>query len=427
MIEKINNFFTKAAPHTRFWMRRFIIFIAVAGPGLITAVADNDAGGIATYTVAAATFGVASQLLIIPTTLLLAQTQDIGARLAIVTGKGLGDLIRERYGVQIATLVFTLYFIVNQGVILQNISGLKASFQLFHLPWQLLLILTSIVLTFVVLQFNYKKIQKLFLFMIIFYFSYVVVALLAKPNWIELSRETLFPTKIKFSMGYWFSLIAVLGTTITAWGQFFVSSYVNDKKLTVDHLKYERAEIYIGAVITNFFSFMIAVAVSQTLFLNKIPVSSASEAALALRPLAGQLTFAFFATGLFGASILGLTIVPLATAYVFSEFFGYEGSLDTDFSRAKLFYLFFIVQIIIGLLTTLVPGVSLFKLTLYVDYLNGAMLPLIFYFLIKFSEDEEIMGRYTVRGFSRLFLRCSAIIITIAIALTFIGKIFNIA
>lgn len=427
MIKKIDELITSISPHTRFFFRRFVIFIAVAGPGLITAVADNDAGGIATYTVAAATFGIASQLLIIPTTLLLAQTQDIGSRLAIVTGKGLGDLIRERHGVRVATLVFVLYFIVNQGVVLQNISGLKASYQLFHFPWQIMLVLTCLFLTFVVVQFNYQKIQKIFLFMIMFYFSYVAVAILAKPNWYELAHEMLLPTKIKLGMNYWFSLVAVLGTTITAWGQFFVSSYVNDKKLTLDHLKYERAEIYIGAIITNFFSFMIAVAVAQTLFLSKIPVTTAEGAALTLQPLAGQLTFILFAAGLFGASILGLTIVPLATAYVFSEFFGYEGSLDTNFSRARLFYSFFIVQIIIGLLITLLPQVSLFKLTLYVDYLNGAMLPIIFYFLLRFAEDEEIMGTYVLKGFSRWFLRCSAIIVTVAVAITFIGKLLNIS
>ena len=426
MIKKINQLVEDVRPSLRFWFHRFIIFIAVAGPGLITAVADNDAGGIATYTVAAAMFGVASQLLIIPSTLLLALTQDIGARIAIVTGKGLGDLIREHFGVRVAIIIFSLFFIVNQGVVLQNISGLKASYQLFQFPWQVMLILTCILLAFVVVSFSYKKIQKIFLFMIIFYFSYVAVALIVKPNWLDLARETMWPQKIKLSMTYWFSLIAVLGTTITAWGQFFVSSYINDKKLTIDHLKYEKAEIYVGAVITNFFSFMIAFAVATTLFAHHIPVSSAQDAALALKPLAGQLTFTFFAAGLFGASILGLTIVPLATAYTFSELFGYEGSLDTDFSRAKLFYLFFIVQIVVGLIVTLFPQVSLFKLTIYVDYLNGMMLPVIFFFLIKFSEDREIMGKYTLKGASRLFLRGSAYLITLAVVLTLCGKLFHI-
>lgn len=426
MIKNIHKFIQLFRPHLRSWFQRFLIFIAVAGPGLITAVADNDAGGIATYTVAAATYGVASQFLIIPSTMLLALTQDIGARLAIVTGKGLGDLIRERYGVKIAIIVFGLFFLVNQGVVLQNISGLKASYQLFQLPWHFTLIVTCILLTLVVVSFSYKKIQKIFLFMIVFYFSYVAVAVIVRPDWIALARETLLPQKITMNLGYWFSLIAVLGTTITAWGQFFVSSYVNDKNLTVDHLNYEKAEIYVGALITNFFSFMIAFAVAATLFTHKIPVTSAQDAALALRPLAGQLTFAFFAAGLFGASILGLTIVPLATAYTFAELFGYEGSLDTDFSRAKLFYLFFIVQIMIGLFVTLFPQVSLFKLTLYVDYLNGMMLPVIFFFLIRFSEDREIMGIYTLQGYSRIFLRGSAYVITVAVIVTLLGKLLHI-
>ncbi len=420
------NFLEKLAFYFNKWKRIFLIFLVVMGPGLITAVADNDAGGIATYTVAAAMFGIASQLLIIPTTILLAITQEIGARIAVVTRKGLADLIRERYGIRISIFVFILYFIVNQGVVLQNISGLKASFQLFNLPWQLMLILTCIFLSFIIVNFDYKKIQRIFIALIIFYFSYVAVAIIVKPDWINLLKETFWPHKIKLSLNYWFSLIAVLGTTITAWGQFFVSSYINDKKLSTEHLKYEKIEIYIGAFITNFFSFMIAVAVAKTIFANHILVTDGQTAALALKPFAGELSFIFFATGLFGASILGLTIVPLATAYVFSELFGYEGSLDVDFKKGRLFYLFFLIQILIALIAALFPAVSLFKLTLYVDFLNGAMLPLIFFFLIKFSEDEEIMGQYTSKGFAKIFLRICAVVIVLAVIISSLGKIFKI-
>lgn len=421
MIAKLSNYFKK-------FRHRFIIFLAILGPGLITAVADNDAGGVATYTVAASLFGMASRFLIIPEVILLAVTQDIGARIAIVTRKGLGSLIRERYGVAISMLIFGLYFITNQGVVLQNVSGLKSAFQLFKFPWQISLILTSMVLIAVVVKFSYKKLQNIFLFMILFYFAYIISALLSNPNWKEaISESFIFPQKINAGdFRFWFSRIAVLGTTITAWGQFFISSFILDKNLSTSHLKAERTEIYLGSIVTSFFSWMMAVAVTYTLFANNIVVSDGYSAALAMQPLAGALSTALFSFGLLGASILGLTIVPLATAYVFSEMFGYEGSLDADFKKGRLFYSFFIVQIVLALAITLFPQTSLFKLTLYVDFLNGAMLPVIFYFLIKFSGDEEIMGKYKVTGASRFIIVAAAAVITAAVLVTFLGKILNI-
>jgi len=408
---------------------RFLLFLMVLGPGIITAVADNDAGGVATYTVAASLYGMASQFLIIPETILLGITQEIGARIAIVTRKGLGDLMRERYGIKVSLLIFILYFITNQGVVLQNVAGLKAVFELFGMNWRLFLILTVGSLIFFIISFNYKKLQKLFLFMVIFYFSYIFSAILAKPNWKEAIVESMvWPTKIDiFDLTFWFSRIAVLGTTITAWGQFFVHSYIIDKKLDIKHLKYETWEVYFGAFLTNFFSWMMALAVTYTLFVHKIPVNDGFRAALAIKPFAGDLAFIFFGIGLFAASILGLTIVPLATAYVFSEIFGYEGSLDSNFVKGKLFYTFFILQILIGVIIAFFPQTSLFKLTLYVDFLNGAMLPIIFYFLMKFSENEQIMGPYTTKGFSRTIVRSALVIITILVVLSFIGKILHLA
>ncbi|MBI2051965.1 divalent metal cation transporter [Candidatus Roizmanbacteria bacterium] len=411
----------------RVWRRRFLVFLIVLGPGLITAVTNNDAGGVATYTVAASMYGVASRFLLVPEVLLLAISQDIGARIAIVTKKGLGDLIRERFGVRTAVFLFGLYFIANQGVVLQNISGLKTSYQIFNLPWEILLTATCLILIAVVVRFSYRSLQNIFLFLIFFYLSYVFVAFITKPDWNLAFRDAfIWPQQVKLDLTYWFTRIAVLGTTITAWGQFFIHSYTADKKLSEEHIRYERAEIYAGSLVTTFFSFMMIIAVSETLFKNHIVAQDGYSAALALRPLAGELTQALFAVGLFGASLLGLTIIPLATAYVFAELFGYEGGLDTDFKRGRLFYSFFITQIVVALLIALFPAVRLFKLTLYVDFLNGAMLPVIFYFLIKFAENKDMMGRYVVRGFSRFFLRASAVFITAAVVVSFIGRIFKI-
>lgn len=404
-----------------------LVFLAVLGPGLITAVADNDAGGVATYSVAASLYGMASQYFIILTTILLGVTQELGARIAIVTGKGLADLIREHYGVRVTVAVFLLYFFVNQGVVLQNVSGLKAAIQMFGLPWQSSLIFACGLLIALVVILNFKNLQRLFLFTILFYGTYVVSAIMVKPNWGEALRESLvFPRQIQIGdPHYWFTLIAVLGTTVTAWGQFFVNSYITDKGLKPEQLKHEKAEVYFGAFLTNFFSWMIAIAVTYTLFINQIQVSDGLSAAAAIRPVAGHMAYLLFATGLLAASFLGLTIVPLATAYGFTEFFGYERTLNASFLKGKVFYAFFILQIVLGLVAALFPQVNLFKLTLYADFFNGAMLPVIFYFLIRFSENEKIMGKeYAARGFSSWFVRIFAVVITLTVLISFFGRFF---
>lgn len=410
------------------WKRfrnQFLLFLAVVGPGLITAMADNDAGGVATYTVAAALYGMSSQYFVVLTTILLAVTQEIGARIAIVTGKGLGDLIREEYGARVAVILFFFYFFVNQGVVLQNVTGLKSAIQIFGLPWQPVLILSCLTLIFLVIVLNYKNLQRIFLVTILFYATYIFSAVLSHPHWGEALKQSLvFPNKAYITdFKYWFTLIAVLGTTVTAWGQFFVNSYVADKGIKVSELKEEKTEVYMSSVLTNFFSWMIAVAVTYTLFAHRIVVSDGFSAALAIKPLAGALSSTLFATGLLAASFLGLTIVPLATAYVFTEFFGYERTLNASFLKGRVFYTFFIIQIALGLSVALFPKINLFGLTLYADYLNGAMLPVIFYFLIKFSEDKLIMGeKYISKGFASWFLKISAVVITFAVIVSFVGK-----
>jgi Mn2+/Fe2+ NRAMP family transporter len=403
-----------------------VFFLAIVGPGLITAVADNDAGGVATYTVAAALFGMASQYLVIPTTLLLAVTQEIGARISIVTGKGLGSLIREKYGVKISVIIFFFYFIVNQGVVLQDVTGLKASLQLFNLPWQPVLVLSCLLLVLVVIKFNFKKLQKVFLFMILFYISYVISAFLVHPDWKEAFNESFVWPKLidAGNPGYWFALIAVLGTTVTAWGQFFISSYIVDKGLTKNDINANKVEVYSGALLTNGLSWMMAIAVTYTLFVNQIQVTDGYSAALAIKPLAGDFSYILFAIGLFAASILGLFIVPLATAYVFTEMFGFERTLNVDFKTGKVFYIFFVSQIAIGVIVALFPTINLFGLTLYADYLNGAMLPVIMYFLMKFSENKELMGEHVSGKLTKLFVRLCAVMILIAVGVTFFQKVF---
>lgn len=408
----------------RNFRRRLLILLAVVGPGLITSFADNDAGGVATYSVAAAKYGYSILTTLIPITVVLMITQEIGARIAIVTGKGLGDLIREKFGIRISLLVFAMLFTVNFGVILQNLGGLKSALTLFQLDYRIFLPLFLTFLFFFISASSYSKIERFFLFLLFFYFAYLFSAILAKPDW-SLTAKSLVIPQGTLSFGYLYTAIAVLGTTVTAWGQFFINSYVKDKKITTEKLKYERLEIYVGSILTNVFSLFMMVAVIATIFKFNLNIESAADAAIAIKPFAGPLASILFGFGLLIAGFLGCAIVPLATAYAFSEMFGYEGSLDTDLKKSKFFYGFFLFQIVLGTIVILSPNVSLFKITLIADFLNGIMLPVLFFFLYRLSNNGELMGSYKNNKFQNILLVSSGIIITIAASLGGIGKLFN--
>ncbi|MBI4004566.1 divalent metal cation transporter, partial [Candidatus Roizmanbacteria bacterium] len=304
--------------------RRALILLAVLGPGMITAFADNDAGGVATYSVAAAKFGYQMLTALIPITVVLMITQEIGARIAIVTGKGLADLIRERFGIRISILVFFLLFIVNFGVVLQNIGGLKSALLLFGFDYRIFLPLLILFLFLFITTSSYVRIERFFLFLILFYIAYLASAILARPDW-TIALQSLVIPRGSVNFDYLYTAVAVLGTTITLWGQFFINSYVKDKKITPEKLKYERLEVYIGAILTDIVSFFIMVAVTATIFQNGLAIEGAADAALAVKPFAGELAGLLFGLGLLIAGFIGCAIVPLATAYAFSEFFGYEG------------------------------------------------------------------------------------------------------
>lgn len=397
--------------------------MAVIGPGLITAFADNDAGGVATYSVSASKFGYNMLTTLIPITIVLLITQEIGSRLAIVTGKGLGDLIRERFGIKISLLVFGLLFFVNFGVIIQDIGGLKEALLLFHLNPYVFLPFVILILFLFIVKASYTKIERFFLFLILFYFAYLFSAVLAKPDWGLVAKALIVPVG-KPSFAYFYTAIAVLGTTVTAWGQFFINSYVKDKKLTPEKLKYNRWEIYTGAILTDVFSLFIMVAVIATVYVHGIQINGATEAALAIKPFAGEIAGLLFGGGLLIAGFIGAAIVPLATAYAFSEFFGFEGSLDINFNKSKLFYGFFLFQIVLGTIAVMFPQISLFQITLYADFLNGAFLPIIFLFLYRFANSEELMGKYKNSRMQNILLISSGVIITFAALIGAFGQFF---
>lgn len=403
---------------------KLVLLLAVVGPGIITAFADNDAGGVATYSVAASKYGYNIFLTLIPITVVLLVTQEIGGRIAVVTGKGLGDLIRERFGVRVALLIFLCLLVVNFGVILQDLGGLKSAIGLFNLNVLIYLPILVATLFYIVTKASYAKIERFFLFLVFFYAAYIISAFMAKPDWFSTIKSVVVPYQ-PLQPGFLYTSIAVLGTTVTAWGQFFINSYVKDKKITLENLKYNQLEIYVGAFLTNIISLFIMVAVVATLWVNRITVQNAAEAALAIRPLAGDFAGVLFGLGFLVAGFIGAAIVPLSTAYAFSEFFGYEGSLDVSFTKSKLFYGMFIVQVLAGMVLTLIPQFSLFTITIFVSFVNGLFLPVIFFFLYKFANNNELMGSYKNSRLQNILLVGSGVIITIGSLIGGIGEFIH--
>lgn len=400
---------------------KFLVFFSVFGPATITALADNDAAGVATYSLAGAKYGYSILFILFLVTILLAVTQEMGVRIALVSGKGLGDIIRERYGVKISVLVFLGLMFANLGTTIANFSAIKITASLFNLPVIPFVILIIVTAYMFVSKGNYQTNQKIFLISGLFYITYVISAFKANPDWPKALSSIFVPTNIKLSKDFIFATIAVLGTTITPWGQFFVHSFVLDKKLTSSKLKYEQVETYFGAFLTNFFSFFMIVATASTLFIYKIPLTSGEQAAIAIEPFAGKLASILFGLGIMNAGFMGIIVVSLTTAYAFSEFFGYEGSLDSDFKKGQSFYVIFLTQLSIAALINLIPKISLFKIVFFTQSLNGVLLPLMFFFLLKASSDPELMGKHINSRWFNYFIIGVSILISFASLITLIG------
>lgn len=394
--------------------KRFFIFLAVFGPATITAISDNDAAGVATYSLAGAKFGYSILFVLFFVTLLLAVTQEMGVRIATVTGKGMGDLIRERYGVIVALFAFAVLFVANMGSIIANFAALETTASLFHFP-PIILIVGVILFSFIFIsKGDYKTNQKLFLVSAVLYLSYVVAAFRSSPDWGESLKNLFVPTSNLLTKEYIFAAIAVLGTTVTPWGQFFINSYMIDKKIPANKLRYSQLETYFGAFLTDFFSFFMIVATAATLFTHRINLVSGEQAALAIKPFAGNLASFLFGFGLLNAAIMGIVIISLSTAYAFSEFFGYVGSLDAPYERGKLFYGLFLIQLILAAIIVSIPSISLFKIVFYTQSLNAILLPFLIYFILKIVNNKGLMGEHINRSWQNYFSGFSAVVIVLA-------------
>ncbi|OGK10862.1 hypothetical protein A2767_01420 [Candidatus Roizmanbacteria bacterium RIFCSPHIGHO2_01_FULL_35_10] len=400
---------------------RLIIFLGVFGPATISAMADNDAAGVATNSLVGAQFGYSILFVLLFVTILLAVTQEMGVRIASITGKGLGDIIRERYGVKVALFVFLLLLIANMGSILANFSALKVVSYMFNLPLIPMMVIIIILSFLVVAKGDYKTNQKIFLLVTVLYVSYIISAFKADPDWKSAIFNLFIPVQLKLSKEFIFASIALLGTTITPWGQFFINSYIVDKKIQPDKLKYTQFEAYTGSFLASFFSFFMIVATASTLFVHGIKLASGEQAALAIKPFAGELASFLFGFGLLNAAIMGIIIIALTTSYAFSEFFGFTGSLDAPYERGKLFYGLFLFQLVVAALIVILPFASLFQIVFYTQSLNALLLPIIFFFLLKITNNKELMGNFINNKWNNYFTIISSVIIIFASFFVFIS------
>jgi NRAMP (natural resistance-associated macrophage protein)-like metal ion transporter len=374
-------------------------------------MAGNDGAGVTTYSLSGAHLGYVILITLPFLTLLYAITQEMGSRIAIVTGKGLADLIRERFGIIVACGMFALLAIANFGSILANVSALKTSSQVLGIPSAPFIFFIIAIAFLLVTNAGYETNQKVFMIGIVIYLSYVFSAVMGKPHWSEAVKSLVVPSGSIFNRDFIITAIAVLGTTITPWGQFFVQSYMKDKNIPIHNLRFAKVEAFFGAGLSNFFTFFIIVATAATLFVNKIHVTSGEQAALAIKPFAGEFAGALFASGLMGAALIGMIIISLSTAYAFSEFFGFEGTLDAPYSKSRLFYGLFLFNLILAGLIVMIPSINLFTLVIYTQSLNAILLPIILFFLQKITNNKDIMGTYIngrwynyIAGFSAVLI-----------------------
>lgn len=373
--------------------RRIIIFLSIMGPGIITANVDNDASGITTYSVAGARFGYALLWTLIPTTVALVVVQVMVARMGAVTGKGLSDLIRENYGVRSTFFMMIVLFIANFGNTVADFAGWAASMEIIGFSKYLMVPLGALVIWMLVIKGSYKFVERILLVACLIYFGYVLSGFMAKPTWTEVFKSTVIP-QIKWDSEFIILSIGIIGTTITPWMQFYLQSSIAEKGIKKEEYKASRLDVLIGCSITDIISFFIIVTCATTLFPYDIKINEASEAALALKPLAGDYAFLIFAISLANAGLLGAIIVPLATSYYICEAMGWERGVNKTFKEAPQFMWIYTFMIITASLLVLIPGAPLVFLMVLSAVLNGLLLPFVLIYALSLVNNKKIMGEY---------------------------------
>ena len=394
------------------------VFFAVIGPGFITALVDNDAGGILTYSQAGARFGHLLLWTMIPVTLALIVVQEMSARMGAVTGKGLSDLIREEFGLRITFLMMLGILITNFGNVVTEFIGIATSLELFGWPRYYTVPVCAVIVWLIVVKGQYKSVEKVFLAASFFYITYILAGVRAHPLWKDAAIATIKPPSLHAfrEQAYLFMVIGVVGTTIAPWMQFYLQSSIVEKGVTVRGLKASRWDVIAGCIFTDVVAWFIIVTCASTLFMHGYhDINYAADAAQALRPLAGQYAYILFAVGLFNASLFAASILPLSTAYTVCEGLGFESGVDKKFGEAPFFYWLYTFLIVAGGAVLLIPGLPLVKIAVLSQVVNGVVLPFVLIFMLLLINKKELMGKYVN---SRLFNVVAWVTTVVMIGLT---------
>ncbi|MGH9316726.1 MAG: Nramp family divalent metal transporter [Thermoanaerobaculia bacterium] len=372
--------------------RQVLLFLAVIGPGIITANVDNDAGGITTYSLAGAQYGTRLLWTLIPITLALIVVQEMAARMGAVTGKGLADLIRETFGVKTTFYLMITLLVANYGNTVSEFAGVAASLELFGISKLVSVPLAALAIWLFVVRGTYRTVERIFLVACLFYFVYPISAFLAHPPWREVLRDTLLPSRIEFSSGYVGMLIALVGTTIAPWMQFYLQSSVVEKGIQKERYWMTRWDVIVGCLVTDIVAFFIIVACAHTLYRHGVSITDAADAARSLEPLAGRHASALFAFGLLNASLFSAAILPLSTVYYVCEAFGWEAGVDKKYGEAKAFYGIYTAMIVMGAAVVLLPEFPLIQVMFLSQVANGIALPFVLVFMLLLVNRKSLMG-----------------------------------
>jgi Mn2+/Fe2+ NRAMP family transporter len=380
---------------TRMTRRRLAVFLAVVGPGLITSNVDNDAGGITTYTTSGAQFGYTLLWSLIPMTIALYVSEEMCARMGVVTGKGLSDLIREEFGFRSTFFVMIAALAVDLGNTVAEFAGVAASMQIFGVSKYISVPLAGIAVWLLVVKGSYSQVEKIFLVACAFYLSYVASAFLAKPDWLLAAKETVRPT-LHFSTEYLLMLTALVGTTIAPWQFFYLQAGFVEKRVGPKQYKHARMDVLVGSISCMVIVFFIIVCCAATLNKNGMTnITDAAQAAAALVPLAGKWAAYLFAFGLLNASLFAASILPLSTAHVICEGLGFEAGIDNKLKEAPAFYGLYTGLIVAGAGIILLPKAPLFKILVLSQVANGVWLPVVLIFVLLLINRRDLMGQYT--------------------------------
>ncbi|MCE5194532.1 MAG: divalent metal cation transporter [Nitrospiraceae bacterium] len=402
--------------------KKITLFLAVMGPGIITANIDNDASGITTYSVAGARFGYALLWTLVPTTVALVVIQEMVARMGVVTGKGLSDLIREKFGVRAAFFMMLGLLIANFGNTVANLAGWAASMETLGISKYIMVPIGAGLIWMLVIKGSYWFVERILLFACLLYFGYVVSGLMAKPEWLPVLKSTFVP-EIQYSSEYIMLSIAIIGTTITPWMQFYLQSSIAEKGIKKEQYKASRLDVIIGCSITDIVSFFIIVTCATVLFPHGIRINEASEAALALKPFAGDYAYILFAVSLANAALLGAIIVPLATAYYICEAMGWEAGVNKTFEEAPQFMWIYTLTIALASIIILIPGAPLVFLMVLSAVINGLLLPFVLVYALMLVNDKKLMGEY-INPKSYNYICLATIIVIICLTIFFIASNF---